>query len=315
MNKFDDYVYFVLVKNSNASYGFTGYQDLVSGQIKTINFGKKDHRGVAIPHKFRFDKAHRTIRVHKNQIDMDGNNIADFLRDFPECEGSRNGYYMDGVQSNMWFKEINEGKDASLAVEAKMIKLKAENTAAGLEGVDLQQMAVLCGMFDSDPTMQMHRVLEYSGADPSKFLDLYNGPERAAKSLLSRAVREGMIVRRGAIFAWKNVTIGANEELAVSKLMADSVLAAAIETNLQPTGFKTGSASEVIPEKEELPKSEVTTVPEYTPEKEETEAKPKKKTETHKIYNDDIDMNGRPGLPDVDAEVVSKDKETVKNKK
>lgn len=302
MNKFDDYVYFVLIKNSNASYGFTGYQDLASGQIKTINFGKKDHRGVMIPHKFRFDRAHRTIRVHKNQIDMDGNNIADFLRDFPECEGSRNGYYSEGIQSNMWFKEINEGKDASLAVEAKMIKLKAETTAAGLEGIDLQQMAILCGTFDEDPTMQMHRVLEYSGADPTRFLDLYNGPERGAKSLLSRAVREGMITRRGAIFAWKNVTVGANEELAIAKLMADPALAAAIETNLKSTGFEEGLASKVTPKKEDLPKAQVTEVPEYIPEKEEPKAKPKKK--------EVVEVE----LPDVGAEVVDESEEAATEK-
>ncbi|KKN46950.1 hypothetical protein LCGC14_0667740 [marine sediment metagenome] len=242
MPDFNNFVYFVLVRNGNASYSFTGYSDIETGEVKVINFGKKDPKtGNDLPHRFRFDRAHRSMRWNKNHKDIHGNSVVDFLRNFPECGGSPGGVYteVDGepFQSNMMFKEMNESKDAEIALDAKRLKNKAETTALKLKGEELSDMAVLCGMLSKDEGMQLHRVVEYAGASPEKWLEMYDQPERTVKALLQKAVAAGVVDNsRGTLYVWENITIGANESLAISKLMEDSSIREAIEQNLTVLG-------------------------------------------------------------------------------
>lgn len=240
MPDFNNYVYFVLVRNGNASYSFTGYTDQETGDTKVMHMGRKDHHGNDVPHRFKFDRAHRSMRIPKNRKDIHGNLMVDFLRGFPECLNSPNGQYrvVDGekVHINMWFKEMNEGKDAMIAVDAKRTKIDAETTALNLKGDELSEMAILCGTMTTDEGMQLHRVLEYAGASPETFLELYNRPSRKATVLLKKAVAAGLVTTRGTMFIWEEITLGANEDLAVSKLMEDTTMRDAIEQNLTALG-------------------------------------------------------------------------------
>jgi hypothetical protein len=240
MPNFNDFVYFVLVRNGNASYSFTGYTDQTTGETKVIHYGRKDHLGNDVPHRFKFDKAHRSLRVPKNKKDIHGNSVVEFLRGFPECLNSPNGYYkeVEGEKKhiNMWFKEMNEGKDAEIAIDAKRVKINAESTALNLEGDELAEMAILCGTMTEDEGIQKHRVLEYAGASPEKFMEMYNQPDRQATTLLKRAVHAGLVSQKGTMFIWEEITIGANESLAVSKLVEDTTLMDAIAQNLTALG-------------------------------------------------------------------------------
>ena len=176
------------------------------------------------------------MRVHKNEKDIFGNSVVDFLRGFPECGDSPNGSYRgEGkkrVQSNVWFQEINQQKDADIAIEAKGAKIKAENKALYLEGDELKDMAILFGEFRAEEGLQKHRVLEAAGADPENFMKLFNAPDRSAKVLLTRAMKAKLIKQKGSIYIWESVTIGTNYDSAIAKLMDDAVLANAIEENL-----------------------------------------------------------------------------------
>jgi hypothetical protein len=233
MPNFDNFVYFVLERNSNASYSFTGYSDPHTGEIKAYYIGKKDPKsGEDIPFRFKFDKAHRAIRAGIHEQDINGLKKIDFLRGFPECKDSPNGHYRNGKQVNVWYRELNDYKDAELAVEAKKMKIEAEKTALDLEGIDLKEMALLCGEQRDDVGLMKHRVLEAAGAHPENFLSLYNMPERKAKVLLIQALQANVITKRGSIFVWENVTIGTNENAAIAKLMEDDTLTSAIKENL-----------------------------------------------------------------------------------
>lgn len=240
MPDFNNYVYFVLQRNSNASYSFTGYTHPETGQVIAIYKGRRDKDGREVPHRFKFDKAHRSMRIHKNEKDSNGNSVVEFLRDFPECANSPNGSYAgEGkkkVQTNIWFYELNEGKDAKEAVDAKRAKIEAESLALRLEGEELRGMAILCGTFDDDETKQLHRVLEYAGADPERFMTFYKSPDREATILLRRAVKAGLIRQKAQLFIWEDVTVGTSEGAAIAKLMEDEVLKSAIEDNLKALG-------------------------------------------------------------------------------
>ena len=236
-----DQVYFVLMRNGNPSYTFSGYTDRETGEIKYIYKGRKDKHGNEVPHTFRFDRAHRTIRVHKDAKDIQGTNIADFLRNYPECGDAKNGDYTTGaggkkVQIGVRYVEIKEAKDAITAIEAKTVKITAENTALNLTGTDLREVAILCKVADDDEGIMKHRLLDYAGAYPVTFMEFYESSERKAKALLIRAVDSGEVSIKGTIYKWGTINLGSNEDLAVSKLINDEEITEALEEALKVKG-------------------------------------------------------------------------------
>ncbi len=236
MPKFENFVYFSLIggrlAQTPAQYSFTGFHDESLGEVRAIYYGKKDRvSGEDEPHRFKFDRAHRTIRVPKDKLDIKGTDIATFLREFPECQGSPNGHYseVDGkkIQRGYFFKEIIEGGDAKEAIAAKAKQIEAGNVALNLKGDELAQMAVMYECYSTGEKaelLQKHRVLEASGADPEQFLERYNAPDRKAKALIKDAVNCGVMNKHGEIYMLEDITLGASLDLAVSKLLGDSDL-------------------------------------------------------------------------------------------
>ena len=236
----EQYDYFVLNQTGNTSYSFTGYTNQADGVLMIVYKGRKaKHEGelVDVPHRWKFDEAHRTIRVPKNERsilpttiyeeDKNGKTIekkifvksSDLLRNHPECKGSPNG---DGTF--FMFSEVREHEDAVTAVQAKEIQLKALNAAMNLDLAELKEMSALYGMFDPDDAKQKHYLLEKAGAQPAEFMEFFEAPERSVKALLKKAMSLGLVKTRGGLHVWENETIGADEPQAISKLMADSDL-------------------------------------------------------------------------------------------
>jgi hypothetical protein len=230
-----DYHYFVARNATNTSVSYTGYTDKASGVLMQVFKGRKekiDGERVDVPHRWKFDHAHRTIRVHKNDksllptvvYDDDGNEktifikSVDFLRNHPACKDSPNG---SGSDMEWEFSELKEHEDAVTAVDAKKTQLKALNAAMNLDKAELKEMAALYGMFDPDDAKQKHFLLEKAGAEPSEFLNLFESPERSAKALLKKAVSLGIVKTKGTLHVWEKETLGADEDLAISKLMSD----------------------------------------------------------------------------------------------
>jgi hypothetical protein len=227
-----DYHYFILHKNSAAVFSFTGYTDKESGILMQIFKGRKekvDGERVDVPHRWKFDSAHRSIRVHKNDrsilpttiYDEDGKEkqiflkSVDFLRGYPSCKGSPNS------KGEWMFAEVKEHEDAVTAVEAKEIQLKALNAAMNLDKGDLKEMSALYGFFNTDDAKQKHYLLEKAGANPAEFLEFYDSPERSAKALLKKAISLSIVKVKGTLHVWEKETLGADEALAISKLMSD----------------------------------------------------------------------------------------------
>ena len=235
--KFDDFRYFVLLDNSNASWSFNGYTDRETGELQQIFMGRKDKNGEDVPHRFKFDRAHRSIRIHKDQKDMNGKNVSDFVANYPKCKDSKNAYLTnDGVQIDVKFAEIKEHETALTAIEAKAIQLEAGNTALNLEGDELREIAAIYGTFDEDEAKLKHRVLEEAGADPSKFLEIFNSVDRKAKALLIKAVKAGVVKVTGTIYTWEGSTLGVNKDAVISKLLSDEEVFEALSEGVKASG-------------------------------------------------------------------------------
>lgn len=235
----ENYHYFVSKNPHFAPDAFSAYTDRETNMLMCIYKGRKEKIGgvlVDVPHRWKFDSAHRSIRVHKNDrsllpttyLDELGNEQTtfitsyDFLRKYPFCKGSPNG------GADWTFSELREHDDAVTAVEAKQIQLKAMNAIMNLDKSGLKEMSALYAYFDTDDAKQRHYLLEKAGADPSEFLDLYDAPEKSAKALLAKAVSLQVVKRRGSIHTWENVTLGADEAEAIVKLMKDEDLMEAL---------------------------------------------------------------------------------------
>lgn len=242
-----DYHYFIARKATNTSTSFTAYTDKSTGVLMQVFKGRKEKIGkelIDVPHRWKFDSAHRSIRVHKNdrstiptmvydeklekEVPMFIKSV-DFLRGYPECKGSPNG-----DDSGWSFSELKEREDAITAVDASKIQLKALNAAMNLGINDLKEMSALYGYFDTDDAMQKKYLLEVAGADPSKFLEFFEAPERSAKALLKKATSLGVVKTKGALHVWEAETIGVDEAMAVSRLMKDTDLQEALRNAIRP---------------------------------------------------------------------------------
>lgn len=235
MKNFGDYTYFIYIAN-NKSYGFATYRDPKTGLTRGFRIGKDD-KGQPIYKKWRFNNdSMRIVRIGKDEVDLDGQNAIEFLRNSPECKGSPNGAYVGDSQVLVYFKEMNEAQDAKNAVDTRKLSIEAQNEALKLKGNDLVDFAAIIGVFNADPDIMTHRVLDYASNFPQKMLEYVGDPSRKVKALLQRALNAGVFNIDGKQVKWEGKIIGADEDDAVSTLLKDEKLKKAIELNLSKFG-------------------------------------------------------------------------------
>jgi len=235
MKNFEDYVYFVYLGN-NVRYGFMTYRDPIKGNTVGYVIGKDD-KGNPIYKKWRFNyDSQRQIRVHKEEKDVNGLSAIEFLRNSPECLGGPNGHMVNGTQVLAYFKEMNEAKDASIALESRELSLKAQSHAIALKGQELVDIAAILGLFNQDEESLRLRVLDYASNYPKKYLELVEDPSKKVKALLKKAIKASVFSIDGKQIKWEGKMIGADEDDAVSNLLKDEKLRKAIEINLSKFG-------------------------------------------------------------------------------
>jgi len=236
MKNFNDYTYFIYIGN-NKSYGFYTYRG-EDGNQKGYVVGRDAH-GNPIYKKWKFNNdSMRIIRVHKNEQDLDKNSAADFLRHSPECKDSVSGSYVgeENQQVLVYFKEMNDKKDAVDAVDTRRVVIKAQSAALDLKGADLEEMANIIGIFGKSEEIMTHRVLDFASNSPQMMLDFINDPSRKVKALIKRSLNAGVFAMDGKQVKWEGKIIGADEDEAVSNLLKDDKLRKAIELNLSKFG-------------------------------------------------------------------------------
>jgi len=85
----DNYVFFVLADEHgrNASFGFRAVYTDVEGNLHKLESHQIDRQtGEKIVRKYRFQKGHKTLRIHKAQKEE-----LEFLRNHPNCQNSPPG--------------------------------------------------------------------------------------------------------------------------------------------------------------------------------------------------------------------------------
>lgn len=233
---YGDFHYFNYIA-MNPSYGFATYKDPKSGSARgyVIGFDKNNQPLYKYWH-FNYD-SQKIKRVGHNEKDLNGQLAYDFLREAPACMGSENGeYFGEGKQTGYFYKEINTAKDAREAIDSRKNLIKAQAAALDLKDQELDDIASYLGVFDLSPDEKSHRVLDYSTNEPTKFLALLSDKTLKTRSLLRRAVSQGVLKEEGRMLSWESKVIGADEDEAVAALMKDDKLKKAIETHLSKIG-------------------------------------------------------------------------------
>lgn len=222
----DRYVYFVSKRQYGSSYGFTSYTDQ-DGDLRIIA-QKKDKNGDYIPRRFNFSRSNRSMRIPKDQKDILGNKVVDFLRDHPECKGSPNN-----TGGPILFEEVNENASAELAIKAKSARIEAEQKALSLEGEDLTDMCALIGQFGVKESVLKHKILDYAGNEPDKFLEMFNSPDRQLTSLVRKGLMANVLDKKGNMISWESTVIGVDEAGAVTTLSKDKKLVNALQSAIK----------------------------------------------------------------------------------
>jgi hypothetical protein len=235
------FTYFAWLNPSRAGHGFMASYTDKEGNHKFLSRGS-DTRGSQLFRRFKFSRSRRIISIPNSQVD-----VIDFLKDYPDCEGSPNGNYAydaEGkqIQIGAVYKEVNEGKDAKEGIEAIKMVNKATNHALELEDVEradeLKEISVLTGYYKDDPGLQHFHLLEYAKHQPENYLEIVNDPTRKAKYIIKSGLNgeAGVLKKKGFMIYWENIHLGNDFDGAVQTILADSELMGAIEEAINRAG-------------------------------------------------------------------------------
>lgn len=225
MQSYDDYVFFIFdPTRMNKKFGFRTYNDKKNNECGYVMGVDKD--GSPLYKKWSFDRdSRRTIRVHKDEVDKNGQKAVDFLRNSPECAGSPNGTYLaNGTQIDHYFKEVDDTKDAKKALDILLVKSSAITKAASIKGQDLIDVCAMIGVMNKPEEVMRFKLMDYAQNFPEKLLGLVEDPTRKVRSLIRRGIEASVFVKDGPMIKWEGKIIGADEDNAVANLLKDKAL-------------------------------------------------------------------------------------------
>jgi len=227
--------------NRGGTHSMSSYVDYAGAfgspgaTIKYIT--SRDDKGRDKGKYFTWSESHRRFVVREGERDINGITQYDFLRNSPECEGSPNGTYgPDGSQTGIVYREMNTAKDAEVALEADQSRIKAQASALELEPSVLAEVAAHIGVFASaeDPNalIMRVRVVDWAGKNPGDYFDVLNSGDREVRAVLRKAIADGILSVKGTMIQWENTVIGADENAAVSRLIADPAVYSALKEKI-----------------------------------------------------------------------------------
>lgn len=237
------FTYFAWLHPSEASHGFVASFITADGDHDYLTTGENG-RGEKLFRRFKFNPSQRVLSIPNSQKD-----VIDFLRRHPDCDGSPNGHYVtdsDGktTQVGAVYKEINEGKDAKIGIDAIKTKTKATNHALTLEDPskadELKEISVMAGYFSNDPGMQHWHLLQYAANSPDRYLEIVEDPTRKAKYIIKSGLygENAVLRKKGFMIFWQEIHLGNSFDEAVQKILSDKLIMKAIEDALNRAGQK-----------------------------------------------------------------------------
>ena len=217
-------VVIAMIKPHPAIWGFNTYYD-AEGELRGIEIGKDRRTGDPIYKRFKWQPGQRTMRLTSPKE-------IDFMVNSPYCEGSE----LCGKVPT--FRVLDAEKDAEEIVKDDEILADALYFATKIvEGEELRDLAVLCGSLSDSEKQQRAALIAKAKSSPKAFIEMTEGADVAVRSLIERARSKKVIILKGSILVWKTESgdevIGSDYDEAISKLMSDEDLFAAIEKRLK----------------------------------------------------------------------------------
>lgn len=244
---------------SGKSYGFRAYTDRVGkfgnpGATVIFDDGTKDKAGRSIGKGFSVGQSHYKLQAREGQKDSAGNTLFDFFCYAPFCEGSPNGDYVDANgalvphdqlgdrkkniekiksgelrQLNVKIKILDDEKDAELALDTGLKRAEAQLSVGSMDVETLVEIAALIGEFDKPEKILRLKVYEFAGKLPLDYFKLLNSGDRGIRAIIRKGLTDGVLTQKGEIIYWNETVLGANENAAVSTLMADAAMQTALK--------------------------------------------------------------------------------------
>lgn len=232
-NKFK---YFVLIPEVAAKGGqvsFRTYTDHANALGKGTSVGVQyvegvDDKGRQRGKWFELSQSRRTFVVREGQKDTQGISMYDFLKNAPDCEGSPNA----APDAKPLFREMNEAKDAKVALDSGKLRIKAAASAYDLDDETLAEIAAHIGYFEDADDLMRHRVVEYAEKRPEDYFEVLNSGDRSVRALVRKAISDGVLSKRGPVIHWKDTVLGNDEDKAVAKLIEDKAMLGALQENV-----------------------------------------------------------------------------------
>lgn len=220
------------IKDNTATSGQKGRY------VEYISARDKDNRDKA--KRFRFTEDLRRFLTRKTDVDLYGRSQYEFLKNHPACLGSPNGHYEEDGQGNKFqtgiiFKELDEVKDAVVALDAEKLTMDAKQSAYSLDDETLREIATMIGYHGPVDDIMRLRVVEFAGKQPSQYNKMIKSGDRPYRSILRKAIAEGLLSTKGTIIMFGDTLIGADEDDAVTNLIKDKTLCKALgdKVNIQ----------------------------------------------------------------------------------
>lgn len=134
---------------------------------------------------------------------------------------------------------------ASLSIDKRALRRKAEDIIETLKGNALEEMARNIGVnveANRNTKMLLDEVYRISDANPSKFIEIYESPKREYITIFKRALSKGIIILEYATgnYMYGGITLGNGEDAAVNFLQEKDGMSASIK--IQCDGVDTGTA-------------------------------------------------------------------------
>lgn len=217
-----DKVKFALIIPIPGSWGFTSYQDLSGNTFRAVSSknGNGQYRNYELYWStgLRIHEARRDQKITVLKNDQEVRMLlSEYLENHPACEGSPN--FMEG--NSIIFKKLDPVKDAGLELSRRKRRNDAMKAAFELEGQDLDDMAILLGVFNDNPTVKSNIIAEFADKDPEGFFAYHNAPDRQSRALIRKAVTLNKLQNVGGSIFWAGEAIGGNEDQAVAYMLSN----------------------------------------------------------------------------------------------
>lgn len=221
--------------------GYYDHKGIFGKPGKFVRFvTSRDEKGKETAKRFRFNESFWRVMTRDSDVDVDGNiKQYDFLKNHPECEGSPYGNYevVDGVrvQVGVVFKELNEDRDAEIALKADELRTRAQADVLSLDEDTIAEVAAILGVYGQAPKIMRLKVLEYAGKKPAEYNELMASGDRAVRALVRKAIAEEMFTRKGSVIYWDSTVVGSDEDDAIATLLSDQNMIDVLQEKLGST--------------------------------------------------------------------------------